>query len=315
MAAEGTEAYAGFFRALLRAETGGAGAWLSPWRQQAFERFEKTGFPAAKDEEWRYSRLEAAQKYPLFDLPSAQPALSLQDLRPFLFTPDWPRAVFLDGIFQPGVSQGLTQEQGLQAVPVAEAIRTRDPDLRDWLQQDAAAGRSLSELNRAFFKDGIFLKIKPGARPEKPLHVLALFSFSKQEGSVHPRHFILAGQGSHAVLVQSFASLPGRAFFNNTLTGIRLGEKARLDHYVAAQANPRGFHVVRSDARLAAGSDYRAFIFSSASRFFRNEMVADMAGVSAQVRVNGLFLTGGAEHLDQVVRVNHQAPQGVSRQQ
>ena len=131
---------------------------------------------------------------------------------------------------------------------------------------------------------------------------------------VHPRHLISAGADSEAAVVQSLAAPSGYAFFNNTLTQIKIGDRARLDHYLFAQTNTTGFHVLRNEASLGVKSSYRAFIFASDTRFFRNETVIDLKSAQGNAQVDGLFLTDRKEHMDQVVLIQHRAPEGTSRQ-
>ncbi len=338
--------YAAAFRRFMQDEAAGPGAWLCPIRQKAFERFEKNSFPSRHDESWRYSNLELAKKLGVSAAPIPRMALSLKDIQPFLFSADWPRVVFFNGVYQQALSSRDCGQNGLKVVSMVEAVRSHDKRLESHLtgepvppplagnlpigQAGLPAGRqgigrgkntephdsvrSLNDLNTAFLKEGALLEIAPGAQLPKPVHILSLFSSPEKTFVVHPRYLTLAGAGSRAILVQSFVSAAGHSFFNNTLTEIRLEENASLDHYVYAQPNAAGFHVSRNEAELSTGSRYRSFIFFSKSLFFRNETTVNLKAPHAQTHLNGLFLTDGREHVDLEVLVPHRAPEGLSRQ-
>lgn len=280
-------------------------------RREAFERFMQKGFPAGGDE-WRYTRLEGVKTIPVG---SASPqSMSREALSPYSLDPAWPTAVFIDGVFHEDLSQGLETQPGLKVESFSRALRRLDKGCLSMVQASTLKPRPLTDLNTAFFSDGLCIRIEQGAKISQPLHILSFFSFQQAEGTIHPRHTIEAHENSEAILVQSFVGLGSRQYFSNTLMDVRLSQGARLDHYVLQQGSETGIQTARCEVSLAEKSAYQTTIFASDTASFRHETDAQLKGQSASVRLQGLYLTDGTEQIDQSVLIEHQVPECTSEQ-
>ncbi|MCL8209036.1 MAG: Fe-S cluster assembly protein SufD [Actinomycetia bacterium] len=78
------------------------------------------------------------------------------------------------------------------AEPVAAALGTVQPDDED----------RYAALNRALWRDGVFLYVPPGVRVARPVTVLHWVGPSA--GGVFPRVLVVAGTGAQVVLVEAF---------------------------------------------------------------------------------------------------------------
>ncbi len=309
---ETLENYRRSFEAFEKTELCGEGGWLCPERRSAFQRFEQNGFPGSKDEEWRYTRLESVKK--MVPKSAATASVDLKTMEPYVLDPAWPRAVFVDGVYQPALSAGLEDQKGLRVMSLAEALRRHEPQLASGLREARLKPRALTDLNTAFFTDGIEIQLAAGTHLEKPLQVLSLFLFAEGERAIHPRNLILAGPGSRAAIIQSFAGIGSNSYFSNGLTEVRLSEKARLDHYVLQQGGSQGFQTARGEIWLEKESRYETFMVSADTPFFRYEIDAVLAGRQAGLQLHGFYLTAGNEHVDQNVLIEHRVPECTSGQ-
>jgi len=306
------ERYRKSFSDFEKTELQGQGAWLCPERRMAFESFEKIGFPGLKDEAWRYTPLENAKK--IIPQVAVNADADQSVIAPYVLDASWPRAVFINGIFQAALSQGLDSNAGIKIMSLAEAVSRREPGVESILRSQDKKPRSLTDLNTALFLDGIYLELGANESLKKPLQILAVFSFSEGEGTVNTRHLMVAHPGSHASVIQTFAGTASCEYFANEVTEIHLSEKACFDHHVLHQGSRNGMLTARCEIALSAASVYKASIVSADARFFRYETDTALTGRGAAVTMNGLYLTTGRELMDQNVLIEHRVPECMSEQ-
>jgi len=306
------ERYRQSFSDFEKSESRGPGAWLCPERREAFSRFEKQGFPGLSEEDWRYTQLESAKKIAPKNLSGSSADQSM--IAPYVLDAAWPRAVFINGFFQAGLSQGLDSNAGIKVMSIAEAVRRREAGVELSLRPQSKKIRSLTDLNTALFSDGIYLELSANACLTQPLQVLSLFSYSEREGTANTRNVIVAMASSRGAIVQTFAGHEKNAYFANEVTEIFLSEKAELDHYVLQQGSRNGILTARCEIGLSASSRYDVSVLSSDTRFFRYETEAVLNGSGSAVSLNGLYLTAGEEFMDQNVLIEHRSPDCESAQ-
>ena len=69
--------------------------WLEPLRRAAAARFAAVGFPASRDEEWRFTPVAPIAQRSWRPAPGEPAALRLEQLNPFNFGhPEWSTLVF-----------------------------------------------------------------------------------------------------------------------------------------------------------------------------------------------------------------------------
>lgn len=177
-------------------------AWLAARRTAALEAFAAAPLPSAKEEVWRYSRIDD------LDLDRFEPAVPAGDApRPTvgplrgLLDPFGPRvaaAVSVDGVLtvpEPATPDGRDVVVG----PLAE-----HPEAEALLGAVADAGADLVGLNDACTLDPLVVDVAPGARLERPVVVLHV---AAADGSaVFPRTVVRVGEGAVASVVEAVVS-------------------------------------------------------------------------------------------------------------
>jgi len=181
-------------------------SWLRQARDAAILRFREVGFPAPKQEEWKYTNLSPLLRVP-FRVPSeeAPDGVVSEQLDPFTFgVLKTSLLTFVNGRFAPRLSYLRYLPRRVRVMSLAEAIED-DPDalgvhLGRVLPAD---GNGFTALNAAFLTDGAFIEIPPKTVVEEPIHLLFL-SRSKDEPLVtHPRNLVVLGDGSAATMIET----------------------------------------------------------------------------------------------------------------
>ncbi len=79
-------------------------AWLKMLRENAIDRFEQTGFPTVKQEEWKYTNVAAFVASEFDVKPSQTSNQSGVDVNAFLAEAEKSELTFENGVFQPELS-------------------------------------------------------------------------------------------------------------------------------------------------------------------------------------------------------------------
>ena len=100
-----TEAFVQEFEARAGTATAEGPEWIEPVRRAAMERFARTGFPGARDEEWRFTPLGAIAQGTWRPATGGAGELTREQLAPFVFGhADWTTLVFVNGVFSETLS-------------------------------------------------------------------------------------------------------------------------------------------------------------------------------------------------------------------
>ncbi|HYV67684.1 MAG TPA: Fe-S cluster assembly protein SufD [Myxococcales bacterium] len=284
---------------------------LLPLRQAAFARFEQLGLPTLQDEEWKYTSLA-----PLAQLrfePAAPGALP--DPGRFSLAGTGVQIVFVDGKHRPDLSSGKASPSGIFAGSLSAALADRPELVRRELSRHADHDReALVALNTAFLQDGAFIHLPEGAVVPEPIHLLFLTTHSGKTTASHPRNLFVAGRGSQATIVETWAGPGGQAYLTNAVTEAVLGDGAHLDHYKVQEEGPRAIHLALLQVEQGRDSRLRSSSIALGAALARNEVRARFASEGGECTLNGLYMAGAKQHLDNRTVVDHQSARCTSRE-
>ncbi len=288
-------------------------AWLRTLRQSAIGAFRRTGFPTTRDEEWRFTSVAPIAETAFVPAPLA--VVSSADVAPFLVPGlDGPSLVFVDGRFAPRLS-AIEPRPGLTISSLADALSDRpaalEPNLGRWAAVD---GRSFTALNTASFEDGAFIAVADGVVVEKPIQVLFLSTLTPAPAVSHPRVLAVLGPNSQAHVVEVFAGLGPSVGFTNAVSEFVVGEGASLDHARIQRESETAFHVGHAQYQIERAGRVSAHAVALGGLIARVDSVAVLGGEGADCTLNGLYLGGGVQLVDNHTEIDHAMPHGTSRE-
>src|SRR5436305_9172829 len=158
-------AYLSALRELMK--TSGDPLWLRELRERSFDQFERVGFPAVEQEEWKYTNVALIKKTNFTPVVNSNgTALSKRNgLAPFIYDETRDSTfVFVNGIFREDLSssQGLS---GVVALDLNDALQISEYEtvIRASLERNSNGDNNGFELlNTALFAGGLFVKIPRG---------------------------------------------------------------------------------------------------------------------------------------------------------
>jgi Fe-S cluster assembly protein SufD len=285
---------------------GSAPALLQTLRKQGMARFQALGFPTTKNEDWHFTSVAPIAER-TFRPPATGGVIEKADIDRFNFGESgWHTLVFVNGAFSKELSSNAPLGNKVRVTSLASAIKAGTDGIDGYMGKIATFEQhAFTALNTAFMNDGAFIEIGVDAVVEQPIHLLF---FSDGEGVSHPRNLIVTARHSRATVIESYVSLGNSAYFTNSVTEISLGEGSHLDHYKLQRESESAFHVGTVQVRQARDSQLHSFSLAVGGLLARTNIYTSLDGDAATCTLNGLYLTDGAQHVDNQTSIEHIAP-------
>jgi len=278
-------------------------------RDDSFSFFKSNGFPDKKQESWRFTDLSPIIntdfRHVLYNELNQVDKLEFNNL---LFT-DWEGAqlVFVDGWYKQNLSflpAGFNEKLFVQSVFHSEDSKY-DKTTKIISESLARTDNAFSALNTACFLDGIWISIPDNTILEHPIHILHVATGYDKPHVMHPRHIISLGANSSATIIESWFSLSDSAYFSNPVSDIMLNENAELNHYRYQRESVDAFHISHIYVEQKAHSRYKYTGVERGGRIVRSSVHSVLNGQGANAILNGLYLAGGKQHINNHTLVDH----------
>jgi Fe-S cluster assembly protein SufD len=292
------------------------GGKVAALREDAFQRFDASGLPHRRVEEWKYTDLRALMRdaKPLATPPDAPARALAKDAGKILGDIEARRLVFVDGAFVRELSDVEGLEPGLRIGSMAQALAAGDPLITTHLgrvvpgQQDVALA-----LNTAFMNDGALIHVAAGIAVERPLHLVFVAS-GTQPASIFARSLVVIEQGARVMLVETHEGFAGRDYQVNAALELVVGDDAHVDHVKVTAEGPSALHVATLIASIGAHARFNAFTFTTGGAVVRNQLFVRFAGEGTLAGIGGVTLLRGRQHADTTLIADHAAASGQSRE-
>lgn len=292
-------------------------AWLRGMRERAFERFCEVGFPTTRDEDWRFTNVNAIAQAS-FQLARAVPHAA-EDyesaLRPYHIPHAACQLVFVNGRFAPGLSQYGNLPQGVRVASLAQALAEDSGALEAHLGRYVSIERdAFCALNQAFVEDGAYVYVPRRTSLEGPVCLLFVSIPGEEPQMTHPRNLIVAEDESEVNVVEDYVSIGSGLFFSNVVTELVAGQNAVVAHHLIEREDRQAFNVSTLRTQQERSSNVSSHSVLLGGRLVRNNVHPVLAGEGGECLINGLFIAGGKQHMDNYMLVEHASPHCSSRQ-
>ena len=290
------------------------GAWAGDLRRRAMECFCSLGFPSSRDEEWKYTSLDPLRKACLRT--ADVPARGLARGRDPFGSGGWERYELAFPWAGDDTDGPAADGDDVFVGRLADVLEGRMSWVEAHLGRHAGYDRhALRALNTAFMEDGGAIHLGPDRTLDRPVHLAFLGAPGQAPNRiVHPRTLVVVGANSRLTLVESYAGTGDEVYCTNAVTEIVLEENAELDHYRLLREGPGAFHIGTVQVRQARNSRYRSRSVTSGGAMTRVEINALLDGEGADCLLQGLYVAGGAQHVDNRTAIDHAKPHGTSRE-
>ena len=304
-----SQAFLQEFETLSATATAEVPEWLDRLRNAGMQRFAGTGFPTARDEEWRFTPVGPIAQTAWQPVPATS-TVSAAQLRPFIFGhSDWSTLVFVNGHYREELSSAF-QLPGVQAGNLGEALRLSSPALEAHLGRHAPIESSpFGALNTAMIGEGGFVHIPAHSELSQPIHLLFVTTSDAAGGVVHPRNLIVVERGARAAVIESYVTVaPGSTSWTNSVTEVSLGANAWLEHARIQRESEQAYHVGLTHVDQQRDSHYRSFSLAMGGALARHNLHARLNDENIETLLYGLYLTRGDQLVDNHTAIYHDHP-------
>ncbi len=290
--------------------TGGSSDTLNKHREEAIQNFRIIGLPSAKNEDYKYSRVEPLFQHEYEKYFTPKKILFRVD---DIFRCDIPEldthlAMVLNGFYLPSSGQLQKLDNGIIVGSLAQAARDFPEIVAKHYNVYAQCNADgLVALNTAFAQDGIFIYVPKGAVEEKPIQIINLL-MSEENLMVNYRNLIILEESSHANILVCDHTLSSKRYLSNVVTEIFTGANSTLEYVRMQNEHNNSSQLSHTFINQEEGSSVKTNTLTLHGGFIRNNLHIALKGEGASAQAFGLYLTDRTQHTDNFTFIDHAVP-------
>ena len=280
--------------------TNGSSEHFPLLRQKALRQFSATGFPPRKSESWKYTNIGSILRRP-YSAPDTGTvrASGLDGLGAYV-------AVFVNGHFD--ASQSTLDDLPEDITVASFTDQTQAGRVRAHLARYAAFEHEpFTALNTAFVHDGALVHLPAGIALSRPIHVIHAVTAS-YAALLQPRTLVISEDGAQAQIVQSTEVHTKMPVLINSVTEIRVGARAQLDHLMLQAGTPSTSNVANVSVYQETESKFYNGSFTFGGEVVRNNISILPDAEHCETLMHGLFVARGTSHVDNNTLMDHAKP-------
>ncbi|QCX37133.1 Fe-S cluster assembly protein SufD [Aureibaculum algae] len=278
-------------------------------RAEAFNRFEKQGFPTKKDEEWKYTSLKSVLKHDYKIFPKIESAIEFKNVKNyFLHEIDSYKIVFVDGVYSSFLSE--TTHDGFDICLLSAALSKPKYKMviDHYFNTIARKEDSITSLNTAFSKEGAYINVPKNTVVPKPVQIIHFSTGIETDVLLQPRNLIVVGENSHVQIVERHQSLNENVVLTNSVTEIFAGKRAIVDYYKIQNDRKTASLIDSTYVKQLQQSVASVNTFSFGGSLTRNNLEFYQEGEHITSNLNGITIIEDKQLVDNHTLVNHKFP-------
>ncbi len=284
-------------------------------RSLAIKNFEEKGFPAKKEEAWKYTSLTSLLNNDFSVFPNTETNIGIADVEKyFLDDIDTYKLVFVNGIFKPSLSS--TTQEGIDICQFSAALST--PKYRaivdKYFNQIALKDESLTSLNTAFASEGAFIIIPKNKVVDKPIEIVYFSTKNDDKLWLQPRNLIVVGENAQVQIVERHQNIHNQLVLTNAVTEIFADKSALVDYYKIQNDSLEANLIDNTYVSQQEKSNVSVHTFSFGGNLTRNNLNFHQMGEHIESTLKGITIIEGKQHVDHYTLVNHLQPNCESHQ-
>ncbi|MEO8404920.1 MAG: Fe-S cluster assembly protein SufD [Chitinophagaceae bacterium] len=279
-------------------------------RQDAFDLFSKLGIPAAKNEEWKYTRISGLFNKEYQSLIDRIPALTAADLDAVRL----PGHAYANELFfvngQFSFRHSTIRSASLVVLPLEEAIKHEYKEIveKHLGHSSQYLKDGINALNMAFVQGGIFIHVAKGKTPEHPVYIYNIIDSRTSNIFSQPRSLVHVAQNATLQIAETFATIGSQESFTNQVMEIVVEQDANVEYYKIQNDAAHTNQVSTTHIRQIGKSYTHAVTISLNGNIVRNNSNVVMEAERCEAHLYGLYFQRGQSHIDNHTVVDNVAP-------
>lgn len=282
----------------------------------AFDDFNRLGFPTRKDESWKYTNVSSftrASLNPLF-FPQTHLDIKKSDFRYYEHIKA-NKLVVVNGSFQSHLSEILEDPADVTISSVSEAITSRNPHFEQYFNTLAQNDQEIfTALNTAMFGDGIFIHVKENVTCQYPI-IWYFISKVNSDCIINPRNLIILEKNASAEIIKDHQGIDENEYYINAMSEIYLENNATLDLTTIHNETSHGLHYIGTKEIIQKGnSHFNLTSISLSGKLIRNNIRTVLQEPLAECNIKGIYYGKDHDLIDNNINVEHKAENCQSNQ-
>ena len=279
-------------------------------REEAFKRFDASGLPHRRVEEWKYTDLRALMREakPLAGPAAAKPGKGA-GVAPVAANIDATQIAIVNGRYE----QSWSDFKPLTGVELSDVFAFA-ADQRNYRLGEVPGHDDIAvSLNTAFMTGGVALRVAKGVNVEKPIEIAHVFA-DGTAAAMYPRSVVVVEPGARVTFIESFNGPAGVDYQVNSALELVIGEGAHVDHVTIGSDGDKALRISSLGVKAGAKAIYNGFTYTTGGAVVRNQIFARFDGEGTQASIDGATLLKGRQHVDNTLVINHAAGGCTSRE-
>jgi len=276
-------------------------------RERAASIFDAQGFPTTKHEDWRFTSLREIAETE-FEVNSVPKAINLADIDPVAVPERATRLVFVDGRFDPNLSQCVNLPEGVIISSLKYAITEHREKVQEHFGKIIAIDETpFVALNTRLVVDGAFLYVPDGVIANEPIYITHVATEHGKPTLTNPRSLFIFGDTAQAKIVESFLSI-GKATWQNAVMEVKVGDGAVVEHVRLQLGSETAYHITNLQVDQGRAATFKTTVVTLGGKIVRNDINGVLNGEGTECTMNGLYVGRGDQHVDNHTRLDHAQP-------
>lgn len=274
-------------------------------RIEAMEVFNTLGFPARKDEEYRYTNI-----FPItnknFEI-SLNKEIGQDDINKFLIKGlDSNLVVIVNGHYNKALSKIKSSEEEIFVSDINESLN-KESVKNNFLKVADYRNDSFIALNTAYFTGGVFIEIKKELK--LPITILNICGSPEIEVMSQSRIFIYANKKSSADIIEISETINDNYAFSNTVVEIVADEDSNISHLKIQNDGEKSYSFTHTSVIQKTSSVYDSYLASWGGNIIRNNLTSSLVGKHSECILRGIYFIDGKRLIDNHTKVEHTVPE------
>ena len=278
-------------------------------RQKALQSLQKTGFPAKKNEAWKYTDVALILNGEFTLNTNDEPCGNHRCCSSANNQTETINITFCNGRLH--LEEFATQE-GLTITPLPLALYNGDykPYLCHAYNMEK---HPFAALNQFYLEQGVCIYVEKEKKISHPI-VINYKNHAKQSLLQNIHNLIILEQGAQAEILENYISETDSPYFINTVNEIYIKNNAGLNHYKVQKAPISANHITLNAVKVQESGKYNQYYKSSGAKISRQENLISLNGSNATAEVYAAYTAKKGCLTDITSNINHLLPQTQSNQ-
>jgi len=283
---------------------------LNAKREQAYEEFQRLGFPTRKLERYKYTDVAEsfAPNYGLnlrhIDIP----------VNPYdVFRCDVPNLstslyFVVNDRFYDKVLPKANLPEGVKVMSLARAAQEMPQLIEQHYGRLARSSKDgLNALNTMFCQDGLFIYVPKNTIVERPLQIINILR-ADVDLMVNRRVLIIVEEGAEVKLLFCDHAIDDHQFLATQISEVYVGENAHLELYELEETHVKSHRFANTYVDQQRCSTTTIDSLTLHNGLTRNRTDLTLSGEYAETRMFGCVIADKQQHVDNNTLIDHRVP-------